>query len=433
MRVGVIGAGPTGLVLGIALARRGHEVTLVDRDPGPEPDGAWRRKGVMQFHHAHVMRTHAVHVVRAEVPEAYDEWLELGAEPALAGDQMVAIKAQRETYERGLRTVAMREPGVTIRRGHVDGVLVSDGRAAGLLVDGRPLYGDLVVEAAGRSSRATDALGARESIGGSCGIAYVDRVYRLHAGAEPGPMTTPFTFAAAYDGYLAILAPHEHGIFSLIVVRRTDDKELARLRHDELWDRACAAIPGISDWTDPERSQPVTSALAGGNLLNVYRSQRAPDGRLLLPGLVSVGDAVCTTTPIYARGVALAMLQVSRLLQLLDAHGVDADTAVEEFADWCAAAMRPWVIEHMAIDTGLARRWAGEDVFADHHLPGDLVLAAGAQNPAIGDIAGPWVSMDGGPESLEPARALAREVYATGWRPPYADGPTRDELVALLG
>jgi hypothetical protein len=127
------------------------------------------------------------------------------------------------------------------------------------------------------------------------------------------------------------------------------------------------------------------------------------------------------------------MLQVSRLLQLLDAHGVDADTAVEEFADWCAAAMRPWVIEHMAIDTGLARRWAGEDVFADHHLPGDLVLAAGAQNPAIGDIAGPWVSMDGGPESLEPARALAREVYATGWRPPYADGPTRDELVALLG
>lgn len=39
MRVAIIGAGPTGLLLDAALARRGHAVVSVDRDPGPTPDG----------------------------------------------------------------------------------------------------------------------------------------------------------------------------------------------------------------------------------------------------------------------------------------------------------------------------------------------------------------------------------------------------------
>ena len=56
VRVAIIGAGPTGLFLGAALQRRGHAVTVVDRDGGPEPDGSWPRKGVMQFHHAHAFR-----------------------------------------------------------------------------------------------------------------------------------------------------------------------------------------------------------------------------------------------------------------------------------------------------------------------------------------------------------------------------------------
>ena len=39
-RVAIVGAGPTGLYLAIALARRNHRVVVVDRDPGPEPDGS---------------------------------------------------------------------------------------------------------------------------------------------------------------------------------------------------------------------------------------------------------------------------------------------------------------------------------------------------------------------------------------------------------
>lgn len=39
MRVIVVGAGPIGLFSGMALARRGHDVTIVDRDGGPDENG----------------------------------------------------------------------------------------------------------------------------------------------------------------------------------------------------------------------------------------------------------------------------------------------------------------------------------------------------------------------------------------------------------
>ena len=36
------------------------------------------------------------------------------------------------------------------------------------------------------------------------------------------------------------------------------------------------------------------------------------------------------------------------------------------------------------------------------------------------------------PETLRPAEPWARAVYQTGWRPAYAPGPTRDELVDVI-
>ena len=67
MRIAIIGAGPAGLVLGAALARRGHYVTAVDRDPGPPVDGTWERRGVMQFHHAHAFRSTVIESLQREL------------------------------------------------------------------------------------------------------------------------------------------------------------------------------------------------------------------------------------------------------------------------------------------------------------------------------------------------------------------------------
>src|SRR6478672_2311418 len=81
MRIAVVGAGPTGLFTGMVLARRGHEVTVVDRDSGPRPDGSWSRRGVMQFHHPHAFRTQVVEALQAELPDVWRSLLAAGAEP----------------------------------------------------------------------------------------------------------------------------------------------------------------------------------------------------------------------------------------------------------------------------------------------------------------------------------------------------------------
>ena len=47
---------------------------------------------------------------------------------------------------------------------------------------------ELVIDASGRSGRVAEALGKRATLGGSTGIAYVDRQYQLYPGAEMGPL-----------------------------------------------------------------------------------------------------------------------------------------------------------------------------------------------------------------------------------------------------
>ena len=82
MRSVIVGAGPTGLYTAVALARRGHQVTVIDRDPGPG-HGQWRdRKGVMQFHHPHHFRQQVADALLAEMPEVWHGLLAAGAVPA---------------------------------------------------------------------------------------------------------------------------------------------------------------------------------------------------------------------------------------------------------------------------------------------------------------------------------------------------------------
>ena len=450
MRTAIIGAGPAGLVLGAALARRGAEVTLVDRDPGPPPEGVWERRGVMQFHHAHGIRSQVVETLRRELPEGYELLLEVGAEPIEiplpGGSSAVAgLRCQRSTYEEGVRAAALTIPGLTLRTGHVDRVTEARDsgprRATGLVVDGESLAADLVVDASGRSGRVNRDRRAPASAGGICGIAYVDRVYQLAPGAEPGPLVNPIAWQANCDGYQCLVFLHERGIFSALVIRSTDDRDLVGLRHNTAFDAAVAAIPGLAQWTDPARSRPITDVLPGGTLKNAYRGQRGPDGELALPGLLFVGDSVCTTTPNFGRGLATTMLQVDEVLRLADTTlDVAGAVTTEELTDlgeafdaWTDVNMRPWVEDHAVMDESLRRRWAGEDVdLSQPRLPSDLVMEAARVDERIAPVIGPYVAMQALPSVLDPVEPLARAVYATGWRPRLSDGPSRRELVEIV-
>ena len=437
MRVAIIGAGPAGLFAGAGLARRGHKVIAVERDPGPAADGSWPRAGVMQFHHAHAFRHQVVQALQQELPEALQQWSAAGAEPVQMrlpdGSQIpVGVRSRRVTFERALRASALNGSGLEVRRGHVDDVTRRRGRAHGVRVDGADLPADLVIDASGRAGRATRSLRTGATSGGPCGIAYVDRQYQLHPGAEPGPLMSPIAWQADFDGYQAIIFIHEHGIFSVLLVRPTADPVLSQLRHEPAFTAACQAIPGLADWVRPDRSRPITPVLPGGPLLNAYRGQTGHDGRLALPGLVFVGDAVATTTPTFGRGVTTTLLQAQQLLRLIDEHGPDTGAIGESFDAWCAEQIKPWVDDHVRMDESTRRRWAGEEVDLRQPLPSDLILAAAEADPNIRPVIGGYLSMTTLPSSLRAVEPRARALYASGWRPRLAPGPSRNELADIV-
>lgn len=427
MRVVIVGAGPTGLFCAVALARRGHKVAVVDRDPGPPPVGRWRRRGVMQFDHAHTFRMPVVDALRAEMPDVVDALTVAGA--GIAADpkgSASALLCRRSTFERVLHRIVALQDGVTRHVGTVQRPHSVDGRVTGVVVGDRVLGGDLVLDASGRAARYLRGL-RPDAVGGDCGAVYATREYRLRAGAAAGAVNSPIGLSLSMSGYAAIAFLHDGGTFSVTITHDGSDPRLRRLREDAVFEAVVGAIPQLADWIDPHRSEPLASVLPGGRLYNSYRPQVGTDGAPFLPGLISVGDAVCTTTPLAGRGVTLGLMQSRALLDILDSER-EIDTAAGVFDAWCEHHVRPWFDDHRRVDGDRVRRWAGGEVDLTRPLPSDLIVAAADADPTLGPLVGPYAAMAALPASLAPAEPRAREIFAGGWRPAVPPGPTRSEL-----
>jgi 2-polyprenyl-6-methoxyphenol hydroxylase-like FAD-dependent oxidoreductase len=434
MRSVIVGAGPTGLYTAVALARRGHQVTVIDRDPGPDGGRRWDRRGVMQFHHPHFFRQQVADALLAEMPGVWDGLLAAGAVPAVLPGQPgvpAGLHCRRLTFERVLRAAAWAEPGVRLRTGHVDEVCGERGRVTGVRTGGRLVDADLVIDAGGRAGRLTRALRGPAQ-GGDCGIAYVSRQYQMRPGAAAGPVNMPFGVMVTYPGYLAAVFIHDNRIISVLIARASADRPLAALRTRAAFEAAARAVPALAAWTGPGQARPVTPVLPGGRLYNSYRGQLDHAGRVALDGLIYAGDSVCTTNPAAGRGVTTSLLQARQLIALLAEHGRDLTACSLAFDQWCAGCIKPWFDDHVYWDADLIRRWSGQDVDLTRPLPPDLIMAAAQADPGIARAAGPYQAMLAPPASLDAVQARARDIYATGWRPPVPPGPSRDELATLV-
>ncbi len=78
LQVIVVGGGLGGLAATLLLARRGHRVTLVERDadtPRGGPDqlfSGWARPGVPQARHPHNFLARSVRVLRDQAPDVLE-------------------------------------------------------------------------------------------------------------------------------------------------------------------------------------------------------------------------------------------------------------------------------------------------------------------------------------------------------------------------
>jgi 2-polyprenyl-6-methoxyphenol hydroxylase-like FAD-dependent oxidoreductase len=423
MQILIVGAGPTGLYLATMLAERGHRIAVVDRDPGPPREGPWLRRGVMQFEHAHTFRGPVVDLLREDMPEFIGRLVSAGASiPVTPDGRPAALLCRRSTFEATMRAMASGRPGVEVVTGHVDRTVDDGARVRGVYVDRRPVTADLVLDASGRASRFSTDIRPR-LLGEPCGVAYVTRQYRLRPGADDPPTNSPIGLSLGFARYFAVAFLHDAGTFSITIAHDGRDPRVRALRHAHVFESVVRTIPRLREWIDADVAESMTPVLPGGRLHNGYRGQCDERGALATPGMISVGDAVCTTTPLAGRGVTLALAQASRLTAIIDRHGADVDSAAEEFDSWCSTAIRPWFEDHRHADAERLRRWSGGDVDLTRPLPSDLIVAAGAVDDRVRSGAEAYARMDALPDSLVAVEPLARGVFASGWRPPAADGP----------
>ncbi len=427
MEIAVVGSGPVGMTAALLLARQGHQLTLIDRDPGPVPGRRWNRVGVMQFHLPHGFRHQCRRLLLERLPDVHDAVVAAGATVALASgvpDSAAGLLVRRSVFERALWETASREPGITRLTGHVDAVEIESGRAAGVVVDSHLVSADLVVDASGRAGRVTRnfrPLGQRMD----CGMAYAARQYRLHPGAEPGPRNGGPSFMAQHRGFLVMVFEHDAGTFTVLFVRPADDKTLALLRHPAAFEAACRAVPGLVEWTDPRRSEPIDVVRAGAGLTNEYHPQPVQ-----LTGLVAIGDAACVTNPQGARGIPLGLQSAVELADLV------RDVPIAELARhldaWSQKHLAPWFHDHLIGDASLLASWSGRPADPDGPIGIEMLLPAAQQHPEWMATLGPYLAMEASPTALAPLRETVRAQLRDGWQPPRPAGMTRDDLAALI-
>ncbi|WP_151477861.1 FAD-dependent oxidoreductase [Streptomyces albicerus] len=346
----IIGAGPVGLVTSILLAADGHRATVLDRDPTAARTveaaigGDWRRPGVKQFGHTHILMPAGYRLLDKELPGAVDRireaggytysmlsgaWKVPGADPGQAGDERFeTITARRPVLEAALFATAAETPGVRILGGtKVVSLFVGEARTsgrphiAGVVTDsGARIEADLVVDASGRRTDVPELLaqvgGAPEVIREEAGFRYYTRYFRADERGVPAPRTWPLTH---HNSISVITAPGDGDTWSTTLVTSDRDQELRPLSRVDVWNRVLALYPHAAHWNE---GVPLTDVHVMGGTHNTLRCLVAGE-QPAVTGILAIGDARMTTNPQFGMGMTTGLRHAVRLRDALRLLGTD--------------------------------------------------------------------------------------------------------------
>jgi 2-polyprenyl-6-methoxyphenol hydroxylase-like FAD-dependent oxidoreductase len=466
----VIGGGVVGLSTAMLLGGDGHDITLLERDPGPPPETpdelwtSWERKGVNQFRMLHYFLPRFRSTLEAELPDAVRTLEAFGAlrsdpmatapESITGGrhdsdEQLVALTARRPVVEAALGRTAANTHGVAIRRGVViDALLTGSPVAAGIphvvgvrTDAGQEITADLVVDASGRRSTLParlDAAGARPVVEEleDCGFVYYGRHFRSTDGSVPpnlGPLLQH------YGSVSVLTLPADNGTWGLGIIVSASDAPMRVLRNVAHWEATWRSFPLVAHWLDA--GEPISDGVAIMAKIEDRHRSFVIDGEPVATGIAAVGDAWACTNPSVGRGSTIGLLHAVALRDLLREPAEDPVTFARAWHDATVQTVEPWYRSTLGYDR--------------HRLGEIEALRSGAvyetEDPVyaitkaleFGAMSDPDLlraylsvaSMTALPEEAVAAPGVFEKVLAIGddWRDADVPAPDRAGLLELVG
>ena len=374
----VLGAGVCGLASAMLLAREGHDVTVLERDPEPAPDTldeaweTWSRGGVAQFRLAHYLHARAREMLEADLPDVRDALLAAGAvslnptlrpppgiadrDPRPGDERLTTITGRRAIVEYVFAHAADEEPRVEVRRGQVvTGLTTRNGDGVPHVIGvrteaGEELAADLVVDAGGRRSQLPHWLGeagaapAGEEAEDSGFIYYSRHFGPSNGGGMPAVMAPLLSPLGTFS---VLTLPGDSGTWSVTIYIAAGDRPLKGIRHEDRWNAVVRACPLHAHWLDGE---PLGGMESLGGILDRRRRLVAGDGEPVATGVVAVADAWACTNPSLGRGIALGLAHASKLPDVVRDHlGSPRDLALA-WDDVTERELTPWYEATVAVD-----------------------------------------------------------------------------------
>ncbi|MET7888277.1 NAD(P)/FAD-dependent oxidoreductase [Streptomyces avermitilis] len=343
-RAVVIGGGMAGMLAAAALSAYA-DVTVVERDA--LPDGPEPRKGLPQARHVHVVWSGGARAMEDLLPGLIDGWLAAGARRISLPTGLVSMQPRgwfrrwpemqfmiacsrdlldwvvRERVGKNARVTVVERAELLSLRGDASrvtgvGVRTFDGEE-------RVLEADLVVDAAGRGSRATAwlaQLGVPEAPLDEVdsGLTYASRVFRAPPDTEDFPLVNVQSDATVpVPGRTTTIEPIEGGRWLVTLSGTRGGEPTGSAEAFETFARG-VRHPVVGELI--AHAEPLGDPVVTHSTVN--RRRFFEKVREWPEGFVAIGDSVATYNPVYGHGLSVAAQGAVALREHVAEYGLTA-------------------------------------------------------------------------------------------------------------